>query len=135
MSNFLFNKAKESFLKGELNWLSDIVKISLIDTSIYTVDQVNHQFLSDIAPSSVVASSGALSGKTASSGAADANDVVFSSGIVSAAQAVIIWQDTGSSATSRLIAYIDTASGLPFAATGSPVSVLWDEGENKIFKL
>lgn len=135
MANNLYTKAKESFLKGEIDWLNDNIRIALIDTGIYTVDIINHQYLSDVAPSSIVTTSGVLSGKSVDGGVVDATDVSFISGILSNVQAIIIYQDNGLSSTSRLIAYIDTGADLPFIQTASPVSVLWDEGANKIFKL
>ena len=50
--------------------------------------------------------------------------------------AVVIFKHTGNDATARLIAFIDTATGLPFTpAAGQPVNIAWDNGANKIFKL
>lgn len=135
MANAVYNKAKESFLKGEIKWLTDEIKICLIDTTLYTVNIASHQFLSDVAPSAIVATSGVLSGKTATNGVADAADVTFTNGIVSTVRAIIIFKNGGVSNLSPLIAYIDTADDLPIVQTNSPVAVLWDEGSNKIFKL
>jgi hypothetical protein len=51
-------------------------------------------------------------------------------------EAIVIWQDTGVESTSRLIAYIDTASsGLPVTPNGGDITIAWDSGANKIFKL
>jgi hypothetical protein len=33
------------------------------------------------------------------------------------------------------IVVIDTATGLPFTPTGGDVSIVWDNGTNRIFKL
>jgi hypothetical protein len=48
---------------------------------------------------------------------------------------VVIWKDTGNPATSPLIALIDTATGIPVATTGGDITVYFDNGANKIFKL
>jgi hypothetical protein len=50
-------------------------------------------------------------------------------------EAIAIYQDTGNEATSRLIAYIDTATGLPVTPNGGDINLNWDTGVNKIFKL
>jgi hypothetical protein len=34
-----------------------------------------------------------------------------------------------------LIAYIDTATGLPVTPGGGDIDITWDNGSNKIFKL
>jgi len=46
-----------------------------------------------------------------------------------------IYQHTGVDATSRLIANIDSATGLPFTPNGGDATITWDSGANKIFKL
>ena len=46
-----------------------------------------------------------------------------------------VYQYTGVDATARLIAYIDSATGLPFLPSGGNVAIQWDNGANKIFKL
>jgi len=40
-----------------------------------------------------------------------------------------------SHANDALIAYIDTATGLPFTPSGGDIEVVWDAGANRIFKL
>ena len=47
----------------------------------------------------------------------------------------MIYVDTGTEATSPLIAYIDTATGLPITPNGGDIIVTWDNGTNKIFKV
>ena len=46
-----------------------------------------------------------------------------------------IYQDSGVEATSRLIANIDAATGLPVTPNGTDITVQWDSGANRIFKL
>jgi hypothetical protein len=45
------------------------------------------------------------------------------------------YKDTGTESTSLLIFYIDTATGLPCTPNGGNITVAWDSGANKIFKL
>ena len=48
---------------------------------------------------------------------------------------VLIFQDNGSDATSRLIALIDTATGLPVAPGATRYDISRSNGATKIFKL
>lgn len=91
--------------------------------------------LDDIAAGGRVAVSGALAGKTVTNGVADADDVTFTSVTGDVCEALIIYQHTGTESTSRLIAYIDSATGLPVTPNGGNITVQWDSGANRIFKL
>ena len=126
MANALYAKGRESFLKGEISWSADNIKTVLVDTATYTVDLANHQFLSDIPVGERVATSANLTAKTTTAGTADAADVTFSSVTGDQSEALVVYQDTGVEGTSRLIAYIDTASGLPVTPNGGDISVQWD---------
>lgn len=133
MANALYPKAKESFLKGEIDVLANTISISLIDTGEYTYSS-SHQFRSDI-PNAAVISTTNLSDKTAENGVFDAADATFSSVTGANAEALIIFQNTGSNSTSRLIAYIDSATGLPILPNGGDITVAFSSGSNRIFSL
>ena len=135
MSNALYDKGRESFLKGEISWSSDNIKVLLVDTGAYTVNLSTHQFHSDVAGASIIATSGNLAGKTTTAGVADANDLTITGVTGTSIEACIFYQDTGTSGTSRLIAYIDTATGLAFTPSGGDTILVFDNGANKIFKL
>lgn len=135
MANALYDKARESFLKGEISWSGDNVKVVLVDLADYTPDLANHQYLSDIPAGARVATSGNLSGKTTAAGVADADNVTLASVTGDPSEALVIYQDTGNAATSRLIAYLDTVTGLPITPNGGNITVTWGNGANKIFKL
>ena len=133
MANALYGKGREKFLSGDIAWDTDNIKVSLVDTGTYTVAIDTHEFYSDL--SGVVADSGNLTSKTVTLGVADAADVTFSSVTGSSAEALVIWKDTGVAGTSPLIAYIDTATNLPITPNGGDITVAWDSGANRIFKL
>lgn len=135
MANALFDKGRQRFLEGQFTWTTDTIKAVLVDTGTYTPNLSAHEFLSDISGGARIATSGAFSGKSATGGAADANDVTFTSVTGASIEAIVIYKDTGSDATSPLIAYIDTATGLPITPNGGDIIVTWDNGPNKIFKL
>ena len=136
MANGLYFSAKEGFLNGTVNFSTDNIKALLVDTGAYTVDLSTHANLSDIPTLARIATSNNLSTKTVTGGAADAADVAFTAVVGPTVEAIVLYKDTGSATTSRLIAYIDTGiSGLPVTPNGGDITVSWDNGSNKIFKL
>lgn len=135
MANALYDKGREGFLNGAISWSSHDIKVVLVDTDEYTPDLVTDEFLADIPVDARVATSANLSGKTSTDGVADANDVTFSTVTGAQSEALVIYRDTGNVATSNLIAYIDTATGLPVTPNGGDITVVWDNGANRIFKL
>jgi hypothetical protein len=68
-------------------------------------------------------------------GAFDAADVTFTTVTGDPSEALVIWKDTSNEATSPLIMYIDTATGLGVTPNGGDITVTWDNGANKIFKI
>ncbi len=135
MANKLYDRGRKKFLDGDLDWLLDTVKCVLVDAADYTVDLAAHEFLSDIAAVGRVATSSALSGKTSTDGVADASDITFTAVSGDTCEALVIYKDTGDATTSPLIAYIDTATGLPATPNGADIDVVFDNGTNRIFKL
>lgn len=135
MASALYDKARQAFLTGAINWTSDNIKAVLVDTGTYSPSLSSNEFLSDITAGARIATSGNLTSKTATLGVADAADVTFSAVSGATAEAIVIYKDTGSAASSRLIAYIDTATGLPVTPNGGDISVAWDNGSNRIFRI
>lgn len=135
MANALYDKGREAFLNADIDWLADTIKVILIDAADYTVDLATHVALDDIPVAARVAISPALASKTSTNGVADAADVTFSLVTGDQSEALVLFKDTGSEPTSLLIAYIDTATGLPVTPNGGDITVQWDNGANKIFKL
>lgn len=133
MANALYDLGREAFLSGDITWDGDNIKCVLVDTGTYTVNLATDQYHSDV--SGIVATSVNFTTKTVTAGVADAADVTLSSVTGAESEAVVIYQDTGASGTSRLIAYIDTATGLPVTPNGGDIVIQWDSGSNKIFKL
>jgi hypothetical protein len=139
MTNALYGKGRELFLNGDIDWANDTIKVVLVDKDAstgYTVSIDADDFLSDIPAGCRIATSAALDAKSSTLGVADGGDVTFST--VAAGDpcdVIVIYKDTGDAATSPLIAYIDTATGLPVTPNGGDIIIQWDSGTNKIFKL
>lgn len=134
MANALYDAARKAFLDGDVDWLVNNFKVTLVDTADYTFSQA-HDFLDDVPAGARVATSGNLANKTSTAGVADADDIVFTAVTGDPSEALIIFLDTGTAATSRLIAYIDTVTGFPVTPNGGDIYVTWDNGSNKIFRL
>jgi len=134
MANALYDKGRNAFLSGDIDWLVDTIKVVLIDAADYTVNLATHQFFSEV-PAIARVATATLGTKTAVDGVADAADAVFTAVTGDISEALVIYKDTGVEATSALIAYIDTATGMPVTPNGGDITVQWDAGVNKIFKL
>ena len=135
MGNALYDKGREGFLDGSIDWDTNDIRVILIDVADYTVNLATHTFLNEVPAISRVATSGALTSKTVAAGVADAADVVLAAVTGDPSEAIVVYQHTGVETTSRLIAYIDTATGLPVTPNGGDITIQWDNGANKIFKL
>ena len=122
MANTLFDKARQRFLEAQINWLTDTIKVLLVSTSAYTVNASTHEFLSDISGSARIAGPVTLTGKSTAGGAADGADVTFTAVTGGAIGSIVIYSDTGTEATSPLIAYLDTATGLPITPNGGDIA-------------
>ena len=135
MANTLYDYCRQRFLEAQINWMTDTVKVILASTSAYTPQTAVHQYLADIPVSARIAGPVTLTAKATTGGAADAADCTFTSVSGATINAIVIYKDTGTEATSPLIAYIDTATGLPITPNGGDIIVTWDNGVNKIFRV
>lgn len=133
---------------GNRNYGDDF-KAVLVNVSgagtLYTVDINQHEFLSDVTAGARVSTSPIFASKTTSTGAgatlvggvADMDDIVWTavgpSGLT--VEAFVVYKDTGTEATSSLVAYVDTATGLAFTANGSMVTFSVDAGSNRFMKI
>jgi hypothetical protein len=148
MANTLYNYGRELFLGAQLNWATATIKCCLVDTSagMYTFNATHKFFDSVNSGANIVGGTGKIKRLTwtpagspnlpITDGAADADDVTFTAISGASIEAIIIYQDSGTGdASSPLIAYIDTATGLPITPNGGDIIVTWDNGVNKIFRL
>ena len=138
MANTLYDYCRQRFLESQINWMTDTVKVILVSTSAYTPQTAVHQYLADIPVSARIAGPVTLTAKATTGGAADAADCTFTSVSGATINAIVIYKDTGTEATSPLIAYIDTATGLPISPNGGDIIVTWDEingGVNNLISL
>ncbi len=81
------------------------------------------EFVSDLSGAGIIARSGNLASKTTTNGVFDAADVTVTAVSGAAFTHVILYADSGSDATSRLIAVFDVAS---FTPSGGDINVVWN---------
>jgi hypothetical protein len=110
---------------------TDTHKLALIDHGTVTPNLSTHDFYNDISAGLVGALSSALGSKTfgtVATGVADAADLApaFTAVSGNSAESLNLLKDTGSGATSDLICYWDTATGLPLTPNGGDVNVAFN---------
>jgi hypothetical protein len=137
MANKVYPKFKEVCLDVVIGSAADpggTLKAALIDTGVYTYNDA-HDFWND-ASAGVIGTPVAISSPTFTNGILDGGDVTFTAVSGSSVEALIVFLDTGTPTTSRLVCYLDTGvTGLPFTPSGGDVQITWDNGSNKIFAL
>ena len=127
MANALYPKWKEQLLQftANNNLSAGTVKVALVDTGVYTYNSAN-QFYSSVS-SAVVGTPQTIGSKTFTDGVFDGADVTFTTVTGASIEALVLYVDTGSAATSPLVAYIDTSvTGLPVTPNGGDISITWN---------
>lgn len=140
MTSGLYDKGRQKFGEAAINWASDTIKVVPVDGIVYTVNLATHEFLTDLGaiPAAFAAVAATLGSKTFTNGVADAADISFATvlALTNTVSALVIYKDTGTAATSPLIAYVDSVTGFPIVNPSSlTIPITWDNGANKIFKL
>jgi hypothetical protein len=125
VANAIYPKWKEALLDltagNDLN--SGNVKALLVDGADYTYSSA-HDFHNDVAAGSIVATSGNLASKTITNGVFDSADFTFTAVTGDPCEILIIYIDSGTSATSPLVAYYDTGvTGFPVTPNGGDINV------------
>lgn len=129
----IYPLAKQGLLSGAWNLTTDNLYCALVDTGTYSYNAA-HQFWSTVQPSAVGPQL-ALTTKTVNvpnPGVFDADDLLFQALTGASFEAIVIYKNTGTPATSPLLAYLDGLSVLP---QGNDVVVVWDQGPYRIFSL
>jgi hypothetical protein len=125
MANAIYPKFKEAWLTSASD--SDLengnVKAILVDLADYTYNSA-HDFLDDVVGAAIVATSGNLASKTITNGVFDSADPSFTAVTGDVCEGLILYIDTGSSATSRLVAFYDTGvTGFPVTPNGGDINI------------
>lgn len=132
MANGLFVAARNGFIGAHATRVdmdADTIKIGLFDHGVDTPVLATDDFYNDINTALVGSLSGALASKTVGTVAAgvfDAADVTFTAVSGSSAESIVLLKDTGTTSTSDLIAFWDTATGLPVTPNGGDIIITWN---------
>lgn len=128
----IYGTAMAALAAAGISWTTDTIK-AMLCTSAYTPDQDAHQYKSsvtnEVTGTGYTAGGATLASKTSTYVAAsntlqlDAADVVWSSSTITA-RYVVLYKDTGTSATSQLIAYFDL--GADVSSTAGAFTITWD---------
>ena len=132
MANALYPAAKEDFLSGNLNLASNTITVALVSNT-YTFS-AGHLSRADV-PNTSIISTVNLASKSVANGVFDATDPVFPTVSGNTVTSILIYHNTGTQSTSRLIGFVDTATGLPLVPAGLDITIQFSNLANKIFTL
>jgi hypothetical protein len=141
MANAAWSSAKEGFLSGAIDWDTGTQKAALVRG--YTFNDA-HVFVSDLTGAGgTIVSSVTLTSKTVTGGAAGCANPVFPSVAAGASiPAVVIYQSSAptggadvAASAQRLIAFYDSATGLPVVPNGQSITAAVDSGPNRLFRI
>lgn len=126
MANALYPIWKEALLQaGSGSSLGGTLKAVLLDLADYTYSAA-HDFYDD-ASAGAVGTPQTIGSKTYTAGVLDGADVTFTALTGDPCEAILIFLDTGTPATSRLVAFLDTGvTGLPVTPNGGDVTISWN---------
>jgi hypothetical protein len=100
------------------------VRAALVDTGTYTYSAA-HEFLTSL--TGIVGTAQLIGSKTFTNGVFDGADVTYTGVIGASAEAIVIYIDTGTAGTSRLVAFLDAGfTGLPVTPNGGDITVTWN---------
>lgn len=140
--SFIYDLALQGFMVGSFDLATANIKLALVQISgsgtPYTANQATDQFLSIIPSGAIAARSANLTSKTVTNGIFGAANTLFSTVTFSEpCGAMVLFIDTGTDATSPVIAYLDSAnySGLPVTPAGTNITVSFSATGNLIFSL
>jgi hypothetical protein len=125
MANAVYPLYKQALIQGTAGTsLTGTLKVALVDLGTYTYSAA-HEFQTSL--SGVVGTPQTLGSKTYAGGLLDAADSTFTAVTGASCEALVLFLDTGTPATSRLVAFIDTGvTGLPVTPNGGDISITWN---------
>lgn len=142
MANAVYPKAKEGFLDGSIDLDTAVIKVALVRGYTYSS---SHSVVSDVtgAGATLHATSSGLASKAVTNGVFDAADITFTTPSTNTNDhSLLVFQSSAvgggadvAASSQRVIAWIDTGTGIPIKPAGGDITVVWDNGANKIFSL
>jgi len=130
MANAIYPKYKEAMMNGltNIDLVGGNVKAALYDTGTRAYTSTD-QFYSDIS-AAVVGTPVAISAtKSVTNGVFNTttNTTTFTAVSGNSAEAIVLYIDTGTTTTSRLVCFLDTnVTNLPVTPNGGNITVTWN---------
>jgi hypothetical protein len=142
MPNALYDTAREGFLTGQVDYDTATIKAVLVRGGAFVTTQ---QFMSELvaAGATLHGTPMTLTGKTTGGAVADAADGVFATPPANpTGHVIVVYQSSAvtggadvAATAQRLIAWLDSYTGLPVTPNGADISVAWPNDTNRIFRL
>jgi hypothetical protein len=129
MANGWYGKALAAFGNGQVAWLTDDIRIQLIDATFYVPSLAGHEYLEHVPAGARLGEAVALTDKTNVLGVLGAADAVLPLVTAPTAEYLLVMKWTGLEGSTRLLRLFDTATGLPtIVLTAHNVHVQWPGG-------
>lgn len=124
MANVLYTNAKNVFLGSgtRIDLDTDDMRMVATDAADVTVAPTTMDALDDISAGTV--GTATLASEAVAAGAFDSADPVFTALTGDPFESLTLYKHTGTPSTSLLVAFYDTATGLPFTPSGGDVTVV-----------
>lgn len=140
MASALYGKGRQHFAEGLIHWSAsgDTVKVVLNDTGTYngysSID--THEFQNTSANGGSLAGTThqTINNKSATLGVCNGDNVTFCAvtSTANTTESLIIYVDGSDGVSDYLIAWVEFSTVTP---NGGDITIQWDTGSNKIFKL
>lgn len=129
MASGVYSTGVKAIMDGDVDLLADTIKAVLVDAADYVVNLTTHDFLDDVASGARATNgTGTLASKTTTIATNvvtfDAADLTLTSVTGDPSEAVVIYKDSGSEATSQLIAYLELSSAV--TPNGGNITLQWN---------
>lgn len=135
-----FTPGVEGWLKGEIDFDTAVFKAAFVRG--YTFNAA-HKFVSDVTGAGGVlnGTSAALS-VTVTGGTVDATDTTVTTVASAVDHGILVFQSSAvtggadvAASAQRVVAYLDSGTGLPIQPGSGATPITWDNGANKILKV
>lgn len=127
MANALYENYGDLCLGGGTHTLPDWdahdIRCSATDHGVVTPNLVTHQDINDIRTAEIAVTGDLTVGVTIANGDVDIADFTFTTVSGNSIESLNFYYHTGVDTTSTLIAYYDTATGLPVTPNGGDIDV------------
>ena len=142
MANAVTDAGVKSYGEGEIDYLTDTIKIALMSGTVPSATTDSIIMMSDlITAGNTIISEATMASKTIADRELGGADLTFTAVSGAAITFAMQYKDTGTTTTSRLIAQWDTAntgtglSTFPITPNGLDISVSFADGPSKIYSL